>query len=111
LYCGRGIEATPWYAALIIIYGIEPKGIRCKIVTLHTATVTISAVARMITAHSEHTHRTKNSAQRTREQDSRTAIQGDTNSTTSGMLVPDSLVPKLHIWSKNMESNPVVKQA
>jgi hypothetical protein len=27
------------------------------------------------------------------------------------LLVPDSLVPKLHIWSKNMESNPVVKQA
>jgi hypothetical protein len=26
-------------------------------------------------------------------------------------LVPDSLVPKLHIWSENMESILVVKQA
>jgi hypothetical protein len=26
-------------------------------------------------------------------------------------LVPHSLVPKHHIWSKNMESIPVVKQA
>jgi hypothetical protein len=27
------------------------------------------------------------------------------------LLVPDSLVPKLHIWSENMESILVVKQA
>jgi hypothetical protein len=29
----------------------------------------------------------------------------------NGALVPDSLVPKLHIWSENMESILVVKQA
>jgi hypothetical protein len=28
-----------------------------------------------------------------------------------GDLVPDSLVPKLHIWSKNMEYAVVVKHA
>jgi hypothetical protein len=30
---------------------------------------------------------------------------------TSRCIVPDSLVPKLHIWSENMESILVVKQA